>query len=187
MRYVKLTFDDGPDPKTTPTLLDTLMTHQVRATFFVIGRNVMNLPGRSILERMAADGHQIGNHSYSHPNLTKLDAKQISEEIARTNQAIGSLDGGIKLFRPPFGFRNEFVDNVVKELGYRVVLWNVTSLDWQPDYWNRRWVTHTMRQIRTKSDCIVLAHDVFSTTVAYIPALLAAIRKLPDTEFALVN
>ena len=109
-RVVRLSFDDGPNPTTTPPLLDHLRDHGVKATFFVLGQNIVHQEGRAILERIACDGHQIGNHSYSHPDLTKLTAKQIEDEIKRTEALIGSLDNGMKLFRPPFGFHNSTVD-----------------------------------------------------------------------------
>jgi peptidoglycan/xylan/chitin deacetylase (PgdA/CDA1 family) len=186
-RQVKLTFDDEPDPASTPALLDHLMALGLRATFFVLGHKIESPPGRTIVERMAAEGHRIGNHSYSDSNLTQRSAKQIEREITQTARLIGPLDGGIKLFRPPFGFHNAMVDEVVGALGYRLVLWNVVALDWKPFYSNRCWVWHGMPQIAANQDCVVLAHDVFPSTVAHVPALVAAIRRLPDTEFALLS
>ena len=185
-RQVKLTFDDGPDTTTTPELLDHLKRLGLKATFFVLGHKIADPAGRAIIERMAADGHQIGNHSYSHWNLTKLSADDITTEITRTERLIGSLDGGVKLFRPPYGFSNTTVDATAKALGYRLVMWNVTSLDWRPHFSNRRWVAHSMRQIKANLNCIVLAHDVHKSTVDHVPELVAAIRQLPDTEFALL-
>ena len=182
-RVVRLSFDDGPNPTTTPPLLDHLRDHGVKATFFVLGQNIVHQEGRAILERIACDGHQIGNHSYSHADLTKLTAKQIEDEIKQTEALIGSLDNGIKLFRPPFGFHNSTVDEVVRCLGYRFVLWNVISRDWEKYYSNRRWVSHTMKQIEAKQDSTVLAHDVHPSTVAHFPELVRAIRSLPNTEF----
>jgi len=182
-RIVRLTFDDGPCPATTPQLLDHLGRYRLKATFFVVGQNIACSEGQAILEKIALDGHQIGNHSYSHGNLTAMTAKQIEDEIKQTESLIGSLDHGIKLFRPPYGLYNPLVDQIVRDLGYQLVLWNVTSLDWKKYYWNRRWVSHTMRQIKPRQDCIVLAHDVWPSTVAFFPELVSAIQKLPDTEF----
>jgi peptidoglycan/xylan/chitin deacetylase (PgdA/CDA1 family) len=105
-RRIYLTFDDGPSAETTPQLLDHLKEAGIKATFFVVGRNIENASGRAIVERMAAEGHQIGNHTYSHPNLTRLDAAVIGQEIKQTEDLIGPLDNGIKVFRPPFGFHN---------------------------------------------------------------------------------
>jgi peptidoglycan-N-acetylglucosamine deacetylase len=178
-RLVRLTFDDGPSPATTPQLLEHLGKYRLKATFFVVGHP----EGQAILQKIALEGHQIGNHSYSHGNLTIMTAKQIEDEIKQTESLIGSLDQGIKLFRPPYGLYNPLVDQIARDLGYQLVLWNVTSLDWKQFYWNRRWVSHTMRQIKAKQDCIVLAHDVWPSTVDFFPELVSAIQKLPDTEF----
>lgn len=183
-RRVSLTFDDGPSAATTPRLLDYLKELGLKATFFVVGRNIANSEGFAIIERMAAEGHQIGNHSYSHADLTRLNAVQIEQEIKQTENLIGSLSNGNKLFRPPFGFHNAVVDRAVETLGYKSVFWNVSSLDWRAHYQNRRWVSHVLRQIEAKRNCIVLAHDVLPSTVAHFPELVAAIRRLPETEFA---
>src|ERR1019366_8811995 len=168
LRQVRLTFDDGPSAATTPRLLDQLKDFGIKATFFVVGRNIADTQGLAIIKRMAAEGHQIGNHSYSHPNLTQLSATQIEQEIKKTEDLIGSLDNGIKLFRPPFGFHNADVDRAAETLGYKSVHWNVNSLDWQEHYQNRSWGSHVLRQIEARRDCVVLAHDVFPTTVEHI-------------------
>lgn len=187
LRTVHLTFDDGPSAETTPQLLDHLGEAGIKATFFVVGRNIENAEGRAILERMAAGGHQIGNHTYSHPNLTQLDGARIAQEIKQTEDLIGPLDNGVKVFRPPFGFHNGVVDRAAAALGYKSVLWNLCAWDWRPYYQNRRWVSHIVRQIAAGRDGIVLAHDVIPSTVAHVPELISEIRDLPDTEFALVG
>ena len=184
LRQVSLTFDDGPSATTTPRLLDQLRELGVRVTFFVVGQNIANPQGLAIIKRIADEGHQIGNHSYSHANLTQLTVAQIKQEIKRTEDLIELLDNGVKLFRPPYGFHNALVDQTVMDLGYKSVLWNVSSLDWRLRYQNRRWVSHVLRQIQARRSCIVLAHDVHPSTVAHFPELVAAIRKLPGTEFA---
>jgi peptidoglycan/xylan/chitin deacetylase (PgdA/CDA1 family) len=186
-RQVMLTFDDGPSATTTPRLLDLLKEFGIKATFFVVGRNIADTQGLAIIKRMADEGHQIGNHSYSHPRLTELNTAQIEQEIKQTEDLIGSLDNGIKLFRPPFGFHNADVDRAAEALGYKSVLWNVSTLDWREHYQNRRWVSHALRQIEAGRDCIVLAHDIFPSTVSHFPELVVAIRKLPQTEFAQVR
>jgi peptidoglycan-N-acetylglucosamine deacetylase len=185
-RRVHLTFDDGPSAETTPQLLDHLKEARIKATFFVVGRNIEHASGRAIIERMAAEGHQIGNHTYNHPNLTQLDGARIEQEIRQTEDLIGPLDNGTKVFRPPFGFRNGAVDRAAKALGYRSVLWDFCAWDWRPHYQNRRWVSLIVRRIKAGREGIVLAHDVIPSTVAHVPELIAAIRDLPGIEFALV-
>jgi peptidoglycan/xylan/chitin deacetylase (PgdA/CDA1 family) len=186
-RRVYLTFDDGPNAETTPQLLDHLKESGIKATFFVVGRNVENAGGRAIIERMAAEGHQIGNHTYNHPNLTRLDSARIEEEIKQTEVLIGPLDNGTKVFRPPFGYHNGIVDRAAAALGYKSVLWNLCAWDWRPHYQNRRWVCHIARQIAAGRDGIVLAHDVFPSTVAHVPELITAVQELSNVEFALVE
>ncbi len=185
-RRVQLTFDDGPSAETTPQLLDHLKQCGIKATFFVVGRNIENARGRAIVERMAAEGHQVGNHTYSHPRLTQLDAVQIEHEIKQTEDLIGPLDSGTKVFRPPFGFHNGAVDRAAEALGYKSVFWDLCAWDWRPHYQNRRWVSHIVRQIKAGREGIVLAHDVIPSTVAHVPEFIAAIRDLPGVEFALV-
>lgn len=186
-RRVMLTFDDGPNAATTPRLLDYLKEFGITATFFVLGQNIVSTHGFAIMKRIVEEGHQVGNHSYSHPDLTQLSAAQIEEEITQTESLIGSLDSGIKLFRPPFGFRNAVVDRAVAAVGYKSVLWNVCALDWRQYYQNRRWVSHTLMQIKARRNCIVLAHDVHHWTVEHFPELVAGIRKLGETQFAHVQ
>jgi peptidoglycan/xylan/chitin deacetylase (PgdA/CDA1 family) len=187
-RQVRLTFDDGPNPATTPRLLDQLKKFGIKATFFVVGQNIANEQGFAIIKRIAEEGHQIGNHSYSHPDLTELNSAEIEQEIKHTEKHIGTLDNGIKLFRPPYGFHNAVVDQAIKALEYKLVLWNVNSLDWRKHYQNRRWVSHVSKQIEARQqDCTVLAHDVHPSTILHFPELVAAIRKLPKTEFARVG
>ena len=186
-RKIYLTFDDGPNAQTTPQLLDHLKEAGITATFFLVGRNIEDRQGRAIAERMAAEGHQIGNHTYNHPNLTQLDGSRIEQEIRQTEDLIGSLDNGVKVFRPPFGFHNRLVGRTAEILGYKSVLWDLCAWDWRPHYQNRRWVSHIVRRIKAGREGIVLAHDVIPSTVAHVPELIASILDLPDTEFALVE
>ena len=184
LRQVTLTFDDGPDLATTPELLERLAELRVKATFFVLGSKIAKPEGWAILEKIAAEGHQIGNHGFSHVDFTKLTPAAVEDEIKTTEELIGMLDRGIKLWRPPFGFHNAIVDNVISKLGYRIVLWNVSSLDWTAEYQNGSWVSHTMKQIVLTQNCVVLAHDIFPSTVVHVPQLVTAIRALPNTKFA---
>ena len=179
---IHLTFDDGPHPNNTPRLLDELNHAGILATFFVVGKQLETPQAQRLLERIASEGHQVGNHTYSHPYLTRLEEKQIREEILKTERLIGGADRGIKVFRPPFGDRNLLVDQIVSELGYRLVLWNVDALDWHPDY-EHRWVQHAMRQIVTREDSLVLTHDRLTSTVDQVGSFIRDIRELSDSKF----
>jgi peptidoglycan-N-acetylglucosamine deacetylase len=121
-----LTLDDGPHPKHTDRVLKTLSDHQ---TFFIIGENALAFP--EIVYRIASAGHRIGNHSYSHHDLTKLSAKEIESQIMKTEKLIALYSGKEKLLRPPYGAHNSLVQKVSKDLGYQLYFWNVDTLDWK--------------------------------------------------------
>jgi peptidoglycan/xylan/chitin deacetylase (PgdA/CDA1 family) len=181
-RSVLLTFDDGPHPVHTAKLLDDLKRGGVLATFFVLGKNLDSPEGKALIRRAVSEGHQLGNHSYSHPYLTELKEDGIREEILKTEKLIGDLDGGVKILRPPYGAHNDLVDKVARDLGYSQLFWNVDSLDWQPGR-QADWVDHTMEQIAAQDQNVVLAHDIHATTVAEVATLIARIRKLPGSRF----
>ena len=181
-RRIHLTFDDGPHPTNTPMLLDELRRAGIQATFFVVGKHLETSIGQELIRRAASEGHQIGNHTYSHPHLTELTARQIRQEISITEQLIGNVDNGIKVLRPPYGAHNPLVDRVASELGYSLVLWNVDSNDWDPKY-HDRWVECAMKKIVTQDQSVVLAHDDRTTTVTRVGALIAQIQKLQGSSF----
>jgi peptidoglycan/xylan/chitin deacetylase (PgdA/CDA1 family) len=124
-----LTFDDGPNPKWTPRLLDVLGEHGVKATFFLLGSRAQAEP--ELVRRIAAEGHLIGNHSWSHPNLALSRAARVREELARTSHALEQIAGErIRYFRPPFGARRPAVFRIARSLGLSVVTWNAMTSDW---------------------------------------------------------
>lgn len=128
-KKVALTFDDGPDSKWTPRILDILKEKKVSATFFVIGKQAQKYP--DVLRRIKAEGHVIGNHTFSHVDLTKLTAQQIDQEIEKCTQTIYDITGNKpRILRPPFGFHNKTVDDVVYAKGGIIVLWSLDTEDW---------------------------------------------------------
>ncbi|MEG6585198.1 polysaccharide deacetylase family protein [Dendrosporobacter sp. 1207_IL3150] len=128
-KVVAITFDDGPYPPYTDQILDVLKENNVRATFFVVGKNVDRHP--ELMKRIHDEGHQIGNHTYNHIDLLKADRDMVISEIVKTNKAISSVTG-IKphIVRPPHGFRDPVVLEVMAEQGLKVVEWSVMSRDW---------------------------------------------------------
>ena len=126
---IALTFDDGPNPRCTPGLLDMLGERGVKATFFMLGNRAQTEP--ELVRRIAAEGHLIGNHSWSHPNLARTAATKVREELTRTSETLEQITGEkVKYFRPPFGARRPVVFRIARELGLRVVTWNAMTSDW---------------------------------------------------------
>jgi peptidoglycan/xylan/chitin deacetylase (PgdA/CDA1 family) len=124
-----LTFDDGPNPAWTPKLLDTLASRGVRASFFLLGSFAAAEP--QLVERIAAAGHLIGNHSWSHPDLARCPAHRIEEELKRTLETIAQITGTrVEYFRPPFGSRRPAVFRIARSMGLTPVLWNAMTTDW---------------------------------------------------------
>jgi peptidoglycan/xylan/chitin deacetylase (PgdA/CDA1 family) len=149
---VALTFDDGPDPETTPVLLDLLARHGARATFFLVGARAARHP--ELVARIAAEGHEIGNHSWDHPSLPTLDAAGQADQISRT-AAVLAPHGG-RLMRPPYGDQTWRTHRIARRLGCRVVLWSVNGGDWRGEDAD----TLAERLIaRVGPGAIVLLHD----------------------------
>jgi peptidoglycan/xylan/chitin deacetylase (PgdA/CDA1 family) len=124
-----LTFDDGPNPSWTPRLLDILATHNVQATFFLMGSHAV--AERELVRRIVAAGHLIGNHSWSHPNLALTGANRVKDELTRASQTLEQIAGApVRYFRPPFGARRPIVFLLAKSLGMVPVLWNAMTADW---------------------------------------------------------
>ncbi|HEY2468223.1 MAG TPA: polysaccharide deacetylase family protein [Terracidiphilus sp.] len=124
-----LTFDDGPNPQWTPRLLDLLAEHNVHATFFMVGKFAKT--ERSLALRVVEAGHLLGNHTWSHPNLSRASASQVLDELSRTNDLIGDIMGKpVRFFRPPFGARRPYILKLARQLGLTPVMWNSMANDW---------------------------------------------------------
>ncbi|PYI51648.1 polysaccharide deacetylase family protein [Paenibacillus flagellatus] len=153
-KRVALTFDDGPDKKYTPQILDILKKREVKATFFVVGLQVEKCA--DVLKRIVEEGHAVGNHTYDHANLTERTAAEIAEEIRQTDEAIRkALGTGTDLFRPPYGATNDVVKKTVADSKQELVQWTVDTRDWAgttPD--------EIMEKVKsqTKPDGIILMH-----------------------------
>ena len=157
-RQLALTFDDGPNDPHTLDLLEVLARHNVRATFFVLGKFVAQRP--DIVREIVRAGHAIGNHTYNHPNLIFSTRAQMAAELHACERAIadalGSTDYHPELFRPPFGGRRPGVLRTARQLGYLPVMWSVAGRDWThrsaPEIADAIW-----RQLRGGE--VILLHD----------------------------
>lgn len=124
-----LTFDDGPNPAWTPRLLDLLAEHKVSATFFMVGSFAKS--ETSLARRVAEAGHLIGNHTWSHPDLSRTASSKVLSELTRTTDTLSEITGKpIRYFRPPFGARRPYVLKLARQLGLIPVTWNAMTTDW---------------------------------------------------------
>jgi peptidoglycan/xylan/chitin deacetylase (PgdA/CDA1 family) len=167
--FVAMTFDDGPHPQNTPRLLDMLRARNIKATFYVIGRSVDMYP--QIVRRIVAEGHEVGNHTYTHRNLTKLSDSEVLRELTRTRESIVKAAGvQPRTMRPPYGALLQRQRAMIHEdFGYPTVLWSVDPRDWQ-----RPGVSAVTSRILTNSHngAIILAHDLHAPTVDAMPGTL---------------
>ena len=164
-KVVALTFDDGPNSTTTNQALDTLSKYGIKATFFVLGKNVSG--NEEILKRMKADGHVIGNHSWSHPVLSKLSLDDAKKQITDTEDALAKVLGSSsKLMRPPYG---AITDDIRNSLDLSFIMWDVDSLDWKSKN-EAAILTEIQREVKNGS--IILMHDIHAETVNALPKVI---------------
>lgn len=176
-KLVALTFDDGPVPGTTEQILDILETHDVKATFFVLGQMVEEYP--ELAQRIVEDGHEIANHSYSHPELTKLSEESLRYEIGYTQSLIQEHTGTWALaYRPPYGDSNQYIKNTV---GLREVMWNIDTLDWQTR--NSDLITNSV-MTSVQDGSLILMHDIVDATPQAVVNLM---NNLDHDEFEFVT
>jgi peptidoglycan/xylan/chitin deacetylase (PgdA/CDA1 family) len=165
VKCIALTFDDGPAAPETATLLNHLARYKARATFFTTGQNVAAHP--ELVRAEARAGHEVGNHSWSHPDLTKLTSKQVAYQLNHTSAAIKAAIGKAPiLFRPPYGAVNATVKAATT---LSPVLWDVDTEDWK--YRDSAKVARTFIA-KARRNSIVLMHDIHPTSVAAVPQIL---------------
>jgi peptidoglycan/xylan/chitin deacetylase (PgdA/CDA1 family) len=128
-KLVALTFDDGPDAHYTPKILDILKKKGVPATFFVVGRQIQAYP--NVLKRMVDEGHAIANHTWTHPKLSQVTTSKMVQEIQSTQHEMQRVVGRKPdLFRPPYGLITRSDAMVLNDMGFRIIMWSVDTLDW---------------------------------------------------------
>ena len=170
--YIAITFDDGPHDVQTPRLLKLLKARGIKATFFCVGQCVAQLP--ELARQIVEEGHEIANHSWSHPLLTKMSEAGVKDQIDRTHNVIKQTTGVTPtLLRPPYGgftVRQRAWANAV--WNYKTILWDVDSLDWKHRSPAK---TESIILSETKKGSIILCHDIHKTTVDAMAATLDAL------------
>ncbi|WP_232790457.1 polysaccharide deacetylase family protein [Pelagovum pacificum] len=171
---VAMTFDDGPHPTLTPQLLNILRQRNIKATFFLIGNRVVRWP--EIVRRIAAEGHEIGNHSWSHPFLDRRSDQNVMAEIDATTNAIYQITGRPPVtFRPPYGAFSRRQRSMLHESRrLPTVLWSVDPQDWRRPGAN---VVANRIVSGCRPGAIILSHDIHAGTIAAMPATLDALRQ----------
>lgn len=178
-KLVALTFDDGPHKTITKEILDTLDKYDAKATFFVVGSRVNS--NKKLLKEMKEKGHEIGNHTMNHKNITKLKKKKLEYEINKTNELVKKAIGEEPtVFRPPYGATNKKIN---KMLDVPVVLWTVDTLDWK--YRNPKKLLPVIKN-NVHNNAIILMHDIHQSTADGLDSVLAYLQK-EGYEFVTVS
>ncbi|MER5891388.1 polysaccharide deacetylase family protein, partial [Streptomyces sp. NPDC001941] len=171
-KCIALTFDAGPGPHTAQ-LLDILKEKKVHATFFLLGKNHV-LAHPDLVRREAAEGHVLGNHTWTHQRLDQLPAERIRDELGRTQDAIKRATGKAPvLMRPPQGRTDEKVESVARSLGLSEVLWSATASDY--DTTDTRLIGDRILD-QASRDGIILLHDIYDGTVPAVPRIIDELR-----------
>lgn len=171
-KFVALTFDDGPSPATTPLILKTLEKHAVKATFFVLGKNASAHP--DLLAQVSSAGHEIGNHTYSHKNLSKLSVQAIESELSKTQAVLEKAHLSAHWFRPPYGAGEKKARAVAARYHLRTILWSVDTRDWQ-SHNPVSLESSIMKNVR--SGDVILLHDTKKVTAQVLDSLMTHLEK----------
>lgn len=181
--WVAITFDDGPSAEFTPAILDILKQYDVPATFFMVGDHVRKYP--EIAQRVVDEGHEVGNHTYTHINVPTASARRLTQELFHTTQAIVEATGVYPIYsRPPRGLYDSRYRRLSQLLGQSVVLWTLSARDWQVAVNADQVIRRVLREV--KAGDIVLFHDSGAlirhegasrqATVQALPAVIEGIR-----------
>ena len=171
-KTIALTFDDGPGPY-TEKLLDILDKYDAKATFFLIGSKVS--ARANTLRRMQSRGHQLGNHSWSHPELNKVSAEQLASEIDQTNNAIKQAVGTKpNIIRPPYGAFNRAVLEQFRQRGMSAVVWSVDTRDWAD---RNSEIVCSRAVAGARNGAVILMHDIHQTSVNAVPCILDSLKQ----------
>lgn len=182
-KKIALTFDDGPHPRITPKILEILDKYNVKATFFTVGINVHYYP--ETFESILSHGHEIGNHTYTHPHVARIDTGTLKNEIEQCEREIYEHgEYKTKIFRPPEGMIDNGVATLLKELDYKVILWDIDTRDW--DHTPPKTIANMVIDKISSGD-IILMHDYISYNSPTLEALEIFLPVLIEKGFQFVT
>ena len=171
---IALTFDDGPHPRLTQEILDILAEYDVKATFFMVGENVVNYPDAA--KAVLAAGHEVGNHTFSHTHVKTLTEREVRDELGRCEDALEELcEYRPHLFRPPEGALNEYVEHCSNDFDYTLILWSLDTRDWEIK--NAEQIAEKVLSSISPGD-IILMHDYIGRYSKTPEALAILLPKL---------
>jgi peptidoglycan/xylan/chitin deacetylase (PgdA/CDA1 family) len=176
-RTVFLTFDDGPSGTWTPRYLDVLKKHNAKATFFSTGQSAKAHP--RTIARIHREGHLLANHTWSHPNLTRLSKAKVKSQLTRTQSALGRYKSSC--MRPPYGATNTSVRRWTKEIGLKTVLWDIDTRDWENSQTATSIYNRVIRNVHNGSN--VLMHDGGDSQRDSLVALKRILPKLKSMGY----
>lgn len=166
-KLIALTFDDGPHATITPQLLDILADKNVRATFYVVGSEILLENNTEILKRTFSEGHEIGNHTYNHKRLTKLLPEDITKQLTQNATLIKNTVGvEPTTMRPPYGSINDYVLEFIHQ---PAIMWSIDPRDWESKD-TQKVVDHVLQ--KAAPNHIVVMHDIYQSTIDAIPAII---------------
>jgi peptidoglycan-N-acetylglucosamine deacetylase len=183
-RAVAITFDDGPNPVYTPQVLEIFSEAQGKATFFMIGEQMRNYP--EVVKQVAAGGHEVGNHTYTHPKLSQLNTAECLEEIEQTEKVIEELTGRKPvIFRPPYLDYNQETVSLIQKKRYPMI----GALNLEAQDWEQPGVKHILGKSReaVKNGSILIFHDGYGDRSQTIEAVRILVPELTSQGYQLVT
>ncbi|MSQ45626.1 MAG: polysaccharide deacetylase family protein [Ignavibacteria bacterium] len=178
-KNIYLTFDDGPHPEATQSVIKVLDKEKIKATFFLIGKNIIKYP--NLVSTLVSEGHTIANHSYFHNRTTSFSLSKLKNELKNTDDLLlAHSKSRVKLYRPPYGFFTWNTKNVATQLNYKVCMWTLLSGDfygWEKD----KIINHTIKNITNGS--IIVFHDNEKTKNVISQTLQEIIPRLGDMGY----
>lgn len=173
-KVVALTFDHSWGNRFTPSILDTLKTHQIKATFFIMGPWAKKYP--EVAKRIAEEGHEVGSHGYRHENYGDMSAEWVKEDITKAHTLIKETTGvDATLIRPPNGSYSKLSLQTTEDLGYNTIIWNIDSLDWK-NPGKDVIVERVMKRLKPGGIILLHASDTPVQTADALPILLEKIK-----------